>query len=58
MKGFFQQVDLICPVFYVIFREGAHDVLTNLGTFHGIVDAIQTGLLKIVPTLSDCAVTK
>ncbi|XP_068689022.1 uncharacterized protein [Montipora foliosa] len=42
----------------ILIREGAHEVLTNLGTFHGIVDAIQTGLLKIVSPLSDCTVTK
>ncbi|XP_067018389.1 uncharacterized protein [Acropora muricata] len=42
----------------MLIREGAHELLTNLGTFHGIVDAIQSGLLKIVSPLSDCAVSK
>ena len=43
---------------HVIFREGAHDVLTSLGAYPGIVNAIQTGLLNVVTTLSDCTVTK
>lgn len=43
---------------HVHFREGAHEVLTSLGSFPGIVDAIQTGLLKVVTTISDCTVTK
>lgn len=42
----------------VLIREGAHEVLTSLGSFPGIVDAIQTGLLKVVTTISDCTVTK
>lgn len=41
-----------------ISRDGAHEVLTCLGTFYGIVDAVETGLLKIVATLSDCTITK
>ena len=41
-----------------IFSEGAHDVLTSLGAYPGIVNAIQTGLLNVVTTLSDCTVTK
>lgn len=45
-------------IFIAIFREGAHEVLTSIGTFNGIVDAVETGLLKIVPTLSDCTITK
>lgn len=42
----------------ILLREGAHEVLTSLGSFPGIVDAIQTGLLKVVTTISDCTVTK
>ncbi|CAH3018374.1 unnamed protein product [Porites evermanni] len=42
----------------VLLREGAHEVLTSLGTFNGIVDAVETCLLKIVPTRSDCTITK
>ena len=45
-------------IFIAVFREGAHEVLSSLGTFNGIVDAVETGLLKIVPTLSDCTITK
>ncbi|XP_020623166.1 uncharacterized protein LOC110060715 [Orbicella faveolata] len=41
-----------------LIREGAHDVLTSLGAYPGIVNAIQTGLLNVVTTLSDCTVTK
>lgn len=49
---------LFSPYIHVHFREGAHEVLTSLGSFPGIVDAIQTGLLKVVTTISDCTVTK
>lgn len=56
--GLSQHTYLNVLIFIAIFREGAHEVLTSLGTFNGIVDAVETGLLKIVPTLSDCTITK
>ena len=57
-KDFMGLVSMYLLIFIAIFREGAHEVLTSLGTFNGIVDAVETGLLEIVPTLSDCTITK